>query len=201
MYFTVVNYFDSISLYRWSMGSEQVTKFEKNLTNLDWKVMLAIQLFLAFMVSVFSFLLMKNVVSELVNMSSFFVIFTSNLFINLLFLFGSYYFLRLFFRTNLSLTEFYKATIYLYLPVLLGYVLINFSTLALSYVSATHALSASFLYLPLLYYIIKQFNTYIYIFKTEFFTTDWPLVGVLILWAFINNKILSLINSQLLLLI
>ncbi|MCB9370096.1 hypothetical protein H6501_00700 [Candidatus Woesearchaeota archaeon] len=179
------------------MTDEQVTKFEEKLSKLEWVPMLFLHLFLTLVLSISSYVTLYNLVpteKSLNILLTFLILLIPNIILGILFLFGGYYFTKLFFKTTLSVTEFYTVLIYLYLPLLTAYAGISLLAMALSFVSTTYASLAYLLFLPMIYYGLKEINTSLYLFKREFNTGNWQLIGVVMLWAFITNVITEIIT-------
>ena len=145
----MVNYLDAMSIYSWKMTDEHVSKLEDKLGKLDWKVLLFIQVIVAVILSVSSFVLISNLVgfvekdALLIFMSAFF----SSFLLGVLFLFGGDYFTKLFFKTDLSVTQFYTVLMYLYLPILMMYGLITVLFAAVSIFIPMATVFVTFLYI------------------------------------------------------
>lgn len=181
----MIKYIDSIKLYSWNMSDEQVSKFSEKLEKLEWKTMMFIQIFLIFLMVVSSYITLNNLNFETPSLSNVGISFSLNTIIGLSFLFGGYYFTKLFFKTELTIIQFYTTLIYLFLPILIIYVMINVSGMIFSFINESLFMVVSVLYIPLIYYILKELNTSIYIFTKEFNTNQWALVGVVTLWSII----------------
>ena len=175
------------------MSDEYVSKFEEKLDKIVWTQMLYIHIFIMLVASITSYIVLNNVTPSSTSYSTVFSSFISNSIFVISTIFGGYYFTKLFFKTNLKPTDFYKFLMYLYLPLFAMYVVISIMGVILSYVSIDLLPFLSILYLPLIYYAIKELNTSIYIFKKEFNTSDFPLVGVVIVWHIIVNTISTLL--------
>jgi len=171
------------------MTDKHVSNFEKKLKKLNWKTMLMIQVFIAVIISASTLIQLQNIIGQAIDSQAFLTEFIISFSAGIVFLFGGYYFTKLFFTTKLSVTQFYTTLIYLYLPIITMVALLSIAITGITLISSSAIEYTFILYLPILYYAFKELNTSIYIFKKEFSTTDWPLVLVVLLWAFITNLI------------
>lgn len=188
-------YFNSITLYKWIMTDKEISKLEENIKKLEWTKLLIIHLIITLIYSFANYISSKN--NPLTTNSDFLTflfVFIFNFSSGFLFLFGGYYFSKLFFKTKLSVTDFYTALIYLYLPVFTLNTLIALLQMGLSFIDHIYFYIVFLnLGIPLLYYIFKALNTAMFIFKKEFNTNNLPLIGVVILWNFLTILIILLI--------
>jgi hypothetical protein len=196
----MIKYFNAISLYSWKMTEEQVSKFEENIGKLEWKPIFTIQISFSILMSIFAYLMLKNLELDGELGGTIYLILSTiiNSLLGILFVFGGYYFTKLFFKTKLTVIQFYTVILYLGLPIIMGYTIIGFISYILSTISLTYVAFSSILYLPLLYYLIKELTTSLFIFKTEFNTTEWKLFGVVLLWSIITSVFNNIFNKLLL---
>ena len=176
----MINYFDSIKFYKWKLKDIDLESFNTKVKTLDWRVLLLFQVMLTVVINYFSNkTLMDSVETQALVVSP--LAYFLNLLVSIGFLFLGYYFTTLFFKTELSVFDFYRNLIYIYLPILLMITGVS--------VLITYFQLAVFFYFFIFYYVFKELNLLIYSFSKEFNAGQWALVGVVVLWALISSVI------------
>jgi hypothetical protein len=180
--FNMINYFGAFKLWSWKMGDSQINKFADIVTELNWKICL-IWYFILNLILTFTPLFLST--SEVVSYTPIIISFLLVFILGIVFTFIGFYFSTAFFKTDLSVFQFFSGLIYLSLPfsffislfsIFSQVLLINDEVVLLEYISIVYSLM-------LIYYAFKILNTSVNLFAVAFETTMWKLVGVVLLWG------------------
>lgn len=183
----MIKYFNSFLFYKWNKSSDSVKNIKKSVNFLELSILIALYVlvmglnyFFNYLSGVYNYVFFQNAEQALI-----FQILGMVVLYLLFFLYLGYYFSKLFFKVNMSLSSFMKYQLYLVLPLLFLLVVISILNYLTALVSEYFSFLSFIVILVFFFYFFKYISTALNFFSKEFKTSRKSIGVVVFLWGFI----------------